>query len=226
MAANEVGRQIAAIKAKHGWTWAQTGEHLGMTGTYARKLAGGSGKFGTPGAGRSFAANVAKFAKTGRTQKPVQRAQRVRAKGGGSKPAPVRKKAVKARPTRFGVTRDAFAGGGTMVKVTLPRSGPNRIKGELTINNAIKDAKKNRRRVAFQVKLYDGHERTVGGSGGLDATKTQFQVNVLEDGYVLRWLAQQASFQNYPGKGLPMIEKNIGEVTVVILPAAEGKKAA
>lgn len=215
MAANEVGQALAGIKARHGWTWAQTAQHLGMTPTYARKLASGTGKFGSANAGRSFAPSIAKFARTGQTQRPVQRAQKVRQRGGGSAPAPVRVKPRKATPSRFGVNRQAFAGGGTQVVVTMPRKGPNRVAGERAINDAIRDAARDGRHVSFTLTLYDGSPRTVGGVYGYQAGKVKHAVNVLHDGKVLEWLAGELEFSTAYG-GKPFEAKDVAQVTVYI----------
>lgn len=177
---NEVGAAIAEIKTRTGWTWAEVADHLGTTATYARKLAGGAGKFGAAGAGKALRGNIADFQRTGASQTPVQRAQRVRQpKGRPSAPA-----APRARVTAkgaFKVERSVFRGAGRdgwAVQVTVPRGKTktgDREDARIAIMDATRRAAQGRRRVQFRLTVQDSHgnQRTieVGGHGGYDASR-------------------------------------------------------
>ena len=198
MAVENIGAAIAEIKARTGWTWAQVGEHLGTTGEYARKLAT---KPTSSGAGRALASNVADFQRTGAAQSPVQRAQRVRQRGGApSAPAPVR--VAPSTRRAFNVQRSVFRGAtrdGWVVQVTVPsrktKSG-DREDARHAIIGATRRAAQGRRRVAFRVtvKVSGNVVRHVeiGQHGGYDASRALARMRDEGDD-PLAWLAAQTA---------------------------------
>lgn len=187
---NAVGAAIGELRARTGWTWAEVADHLGTTPTYARKLATGAGKFGTTGAGKMLRSNVADFERTGAAQPPQQRAQAVRAAGGGSRPAAPR--TAPAMDATYKTTRSVFKGAGGRdgwaVQVTAPREGQGTPAGDRedarnAITAAVRSAAQGHRRVAFRVTIADpsapGGSRTVdlGERGGYDAKRALAGIN-------------------------------------------------
>ena len=200
---NAVGAAIGELKARTGWTWAEVASQLGTTPTYARKLADGAGKFGAAGAGKTLRTNVTDYERTGAAQPPRQRAQAVRAAGGGSRPAATR--TAPGMDAGFSVTRSVFKGGGRRdgyaVQVIAPREGEGTPAGDRedarnAISGAVRRAAQGRRRVAFRVTIADpsapGGSRTVdlGESGGYDAKRALAGINS-EGRDPFAWLVSQ-----------------------------------
>jgi len=159
---NQVGAAIAEIRERTGWSWAEVADQLGTTPTYARKLASGAGKFGNSGAGAALRGNLAGFQSTGTAQTPYQRAQHVRAAGGGSRLPEARiatpkRAAFKVERTVFrGSTRDGWA-----VQVTVPKHATkagDREDARHAITDAVRRAAQGGRRVAFRVTIADPNE--------------------------------------------------------------------
>lgn len=188
---------IAEVKARTGMTWAEVADVVGTTPTYARKLAGGAGKFGAEGAGKALRGNLTDFQRTGAQQAPVQRVQRVRAPGGGTRPATVR---TGPAPSGFSVKRSVFRGStrdGWAVNVSVPRGRSktgDREDGRHAIMDATRRAAMGRRRVTFRVTYRDpeGKTRTIelGGTGGYDARRALDAMNA-EGRDPLEWFATQ-----------------------------------
>lgn len=218
---NELGAAIAQIKTRTGWTWAEVATQLGTTPDYARKLAGGAGKFGTTQAGHALRSNVADFQRTGAEQRPFQRPQAVRAKGGGSRPAAPR--VAPSTRAAFRVERSVFAGearDGWAVRVTVPKRATkagDREDARNAITAAVRSAAQGRRRIMFRVTAPDPDDPTRqvtierGGRGAYDASRVLRGIKA-EGGDSLAWLVLQ---------GLDIYEitsANITAVEIIALP--------
>jgi hypothetical protein len=124
--------------------------------------------------GTAYVGALQQLARVGRVDTPPPvRAQRVRAPGGGTRPAPVERQRP-APPTRghFG-TRTTHTGGGRgrVVEVSAPASeGKGRDDARGAVYAAVQSAARGGRRVAFTVDYSDGTRRPLGSKGGYDAS--------------------------------------------------------
>lgn len=221
---NELGAAIAQIKARTGWTWAEVATQLGTTPDYARKLAGGAGKFGSAQAGHALRSNVADFERTGAEQRPFQRPQAVRAKGGGSVPAAPR--VTPSTRSAFRVKRSAFKGearDGWAVRVTVPKRATkagDREDARNAITGAVRSAARGRRRVMFRVTVQDPDDPRrqstieLGGRGAYNASRVLKGIKA-EGNDPLAWLVLQ-NLDRYELDGITA--EDIRAVEIVALP--------
>lgn len=186
-------RELLAALRAGGMTQADIARATGVSPRMLRFVQAGQ-KPGT-----AYVGALQQLATQGRvTTPPPVRAQRVRAAGGGTVPAPVARPVAPA-PTRgrFGTQTTFVAGGrGRVVEVTAPASnGAGRDQARAAVLDAVRRAAQGKRRVSFIVTDRNGVRVTLGAKGGYRAGDVLRRMRqTVTAGVIdpLGWLADEA----------------------------------